>query len=165
MSPQRHVTPLLIVLLFASAFLLPALGGRFRVLTLHEVFAAVALAVAGGRRRTVQPDRDEHDRDTGGDDAYQRNLDTRPRTRRTGNRGTGRWTSINSTRSVRSPTYQAAPLKRKLFCRTFSDCTTGPRMGLVSGCYPLDPFYAAQPEAARIRSVRTDARTAAVIDK
>ena len=57
-----------------------------------------------------------------------------------------------------------APLKRASFCRTFSDCTTGPRMGLASGCYPLDPFYAARPEAARIRGVRTDARTA-VIDK
>ena len=29
-----------------------------------------------------------------------------------------------------------APLRRNAFCRTFSDCTTGPRMGLVSGCYP-----------------------------
>jgi 2,4-dienoyl-CoA reductase-like NADH-dependent reductase (Old Yellow Enzyme family) len=47
-----------------------------------------------------------------------------------------------------------APLKRAAFCRTFSDCTTGPRMGLVSGCYPLDKFYAARPEAAKIRGVR-----------
>jgi NADPH2 dehydrogenase len=46
------------------------------------------------------------------------------------------------------------PLKRAAFCRTFSDCTTGPRMGLVSGCYPLDKFYAARPEAAKIREVR-----------
>jgi 2,4-dienoyl-CoA reductase-like NADH-dependent reductase (Old Yellow Enzyme family) len=51
-----------------------------------------------------------------------------------------------------------APLKRSSFCRTFSDCTTGPRLGLVSGCYPLDPFYTARPEAIRIRSVRTDTR-------
>ena len=51
-----------------------------------------------------------------------------------------------------------APLKRALFCRTFSDCTTGPRMGLVSGCYPLDSFYAERPEAIRIRDVRTQAR-------
>ncbi len=29
--------------------------------------------------------------------------------------------------------------KRKRICRTFSDCTTGPRLGLVSGCYPLIP--------------------------
>jgi 2,4-dienoyl-CoA reductase-like NADH-dependent reductase (Old Yellow Enzyme family) len=47
------------------------------------------------------------------------------------------------------------PLKRASFCRTFSDCTTGPRLGLVSGCYPLDPFYAARDEAAQIRNVRT----------
>jgi 2,4-dienoyl-CoA reductase-like NADH-dependent reductase (Old Yellow Enzyme family) len=51
-----------------------------------------------------------------------------------------------------------APLKRASFCRTFSDCTTGPRLGLVSGCYPLDPFYTARPEAVRIRDVRTHAR-------
>jgi 2,4-dienoyl-CoA reductase-like NADH-dependent reductase (Old Yellow Enzyme family) len=38
------------------------------------------------------------------------------------------------------------PLARKRLCRTFSDCTTAPRNGLVSGCYPLDPFYRARPE-------------------
>ena len=48
-----------------------------------------------------------------------------------------------------------APLRRNRFCRTFSDCTTGPRLGLFSGCYPLDPFYAARPEAIKIRDVRT----------
>ena len=32
-------------------------------------------------------------------------------------------------------------IKRKLICRTFSDCTTAPRKGLPSGCYPLDPHY------------------------
>jgi 2,4-dienoyl-CoA reductase-like NADH-dependent reductase (Old Yellow Enzyme family) len=48
-----------------------------------------------------------------------------------------------------------SPLQRGSLCRTFSDCTTGPRMGLVSGCYPLDPFYADRPEAVRIRDVRT----------
>jgi 2,4-dienoyl-CoA reductase-like NADH-dependent reductase (Old Yellow Enzyme family) len=48
-----------------------------------------------------------------------------------------------------------AALKRGAFCRTFSDCTTGPRMGLVSGCYPLDPFYAGRPDAIQIRTVRT----------
>jgi 2,4-dienoyl-CoA reductase-like NADH-dependent reductase (Old Yellow Enzyme family) len=36
---------------------------------------------------------------------------------------------------------QGRPLDRKRFCRTFSDCTTGPRKGLPSGCYPLDEFY------------------------
>jgi NADPH2 dehydrogenase len=33
------------------------------------------------------------------------------------------------------------PLQRKRLCRTFSDCTTAPRGGMVSGCYPLDEFY------------------------
>ena len=50
------------------------------------------------------------------------------------------------------------PLRRASICRTFSDCTTGPRMGMVSGCYPLDPFYEARPEAARIRTVRVTSR-------
>jgi 2,4-dienoyl-CoA reductase-like NADH-dependent reductase (Old Yellow Enzyme family) len=48
-----------------------------------------------------------------------------------------------------------APMRRALLCRTFSDCTTGPRMGFVSGCYPLDPFYADKPEAKRVLEVRT----------
>jgi 2,4-dienoyl-CoA reductase-like NADH-dependent reductase (Old Yellow Enzyme family) len=42
-------------------------------------------------------------------------------------------------------TLAGAPLQRKRICRTFSDCTTGPRNGLVSGCYPLDDFYKAHP--------------------
>jgi NADPH2 dehydrogenase len=40
------------------------------------------------------------------------------------------------------------PLQRRRICRTFSDCTTAPRSGLVSGCYPLDDFYKKRPEAA-----------------
>ena len=45
----------------------------------------------------------------------------------------------------------AAAAAAQRICRTFSDCTTGPRMGLVSGCYPLDQFYTARPEAIQIR--------------
>jgi NADPH2 dehydrogenase len=45
-------------------------------------------------------------------------------------------------------------LRRKAICRTFSDCTTAPRNGMVSGCYPLDPFYASRPEAARVKQVK-----------
>jgi NADPH2 dehydrogenase len=37
-------------------------------------------------------------------------------------------------------------LARTQICRTLSDCTTAPRQGLVSGCYPYDPFYKALPE-------------------
>lgn len=36
--------------------------------------------------------------------------------------------------------------QRKKVCRTFSDCTSAPRQGFVSGCYPLDPFYKQRPE-------------------
>lgn len=38
-------------------------------------------------------------------------------------------------------------LDRRRICRTFSDCTNGPRQGLVSGCYPLDAHYRSQPQA------------------
>jgi 2,4-dienoyl-CoA reductase-like NADH-dependent reductase (Old Yellow Enzyme family) len=56
------------------------------------------------------------------------------------------------------------PLRRKSLCRTFSDCTTGPRLGLVSGCYPLDGFYESHPDGARLRAAKqkmrdVDART------
>ena len=46
------------------------------------------------------------------------------------------------------------PIKTKLLCRTFSDCTTAPRNGLVSGCYPLDKFYGTQPDAAPLKLVK-----------
>lgn len=38
-------------------------------------------------------------------------------------------------------TLAGRPLERKRICRTFSDCTTAPRNGLISGCYPLDTYY------------------------
>jgi 2,4-dienoyl-CoA reductase-like NADH-dependent reductase (Old Yellow Enzyme family) len=41
-------------------------------------------------------------------------------------------------------------LQRKRICRTFSDCTTAPRGGLISGCFPLDPFYKNRDEAAEL---------------
>jgi len=44
------------------------------------------------------------------------------------------------------------PLSRKKLCRTFSDCTTAPRMGLVSGCYPLDPLYRERPERGELEA-------------
>ncbi|MBK9140228.1 MAG: NADH:flavin oxidoreductase [Verrucomicrobia bacterium] len=42
----------------------------------------------------------------------------------------------------------------KLICRTFSDCTTAPRKGLISGCYPLDRYYADRPEARRLKELK-----------
>ncbi len=47
------------------------------------------------------------------------------------------------------------PLDRKRICRTFSDCTTAPRNGLISGCYPLDPFYKAHPEAKILQALQS----------
>ncbi|MFN8051479.1 MAG: NADH:flavin oxidoreductase [Acidimicrobiales bacterium] len=46
------------------------------------------------------------------------------------------------------------PLDRHLVCRTLSDCTTAPRNGLVSGCYPLDDFYKDRPERAELAIVK-----------
>jgi 2,4-dienoyl-CoA reductase-like NADH-dependent reductase (Old Yellow Enzyme family) len=46
------------------------------------------------------------------------------------------------------------PLQRKKICRTFSDCTSAPRTGLVSGCFPLDPFYVGHPDAERLRQAK-----------
>ena len=45
-------------------------------------------------------------------------------------------------------------LETRLICRTFSDCTTAPRNGLVSGCYPLDKFYTARPEFQRLKEIK-----------
>jgi hypothetical protein len=45
-------------------------------------------------------------------------------------------------------------LQRKRICRTFSDCTTAPRNGLVSGCYPLDEFYKQRPEAQQLDAIK-----------
>ncbi len=50
------------------------------------------------------------------------------------------------------------PLDRKRLCRTFSECTTGPRNRMVSGCYPLDPFYKARPEAKIVQELRRQTR-------
>jgi NADPH2 dehydrogenase len=46
------------------------------------------------------------------------------------------------------------PLVRRSICRTFSDCTTAPRNGMVSGCYPLDPFYRERPERVALAAAK-----------
>ncbi|MCH2105197.1 MAG: NADH:flavin oxidoreductase [Planctomycetes bacterium] len=47
-----------------------------------------------------------------------------------------------------------SPIDRRRICRTFSDCTTAPRNGQKSGCYPLDPYYRESPEAESISALR-----------
>ena len=46
---------------------------------------------------------------------------------------------------------------QKLICRTFSDCTTAPRNGMISGCYPLDKYYSAKPEFQQLKEVKQKA--------
>jgi len=45
-------------------------------------------------------------------------------------------------------------LQRQRICRTFSDCTTAPRHGLVSGCYPLDRHYKQLNEYAELKQIK-----------
>ena len=51
-------------------------------------------------------------------------------------------------------------LQKKRLCRTFSDCTTAPRNGLVSGCYPLDHHYKKSPQMVRLTQVKKAANLA-----
>ena len=48
-------------------------------------------------------------------------------------------------------------LEPRYVCRTFSDCTTAPRNGLISGCYPLDKFYTTKPEFQKLKEVKKSA--------
>jgi 2,4-dienoyl-CoA reductase-like NADH-dependent reductase (Old Yellow Enzyme family) len=52
-------------------------------------------------------------------------------------------------------------LDRQRICRTFSDCTTAPRNGMVSGCYPLDGFYRDRSERADIERIKREVRRGA----
>lgn len=45
-------------------------------------------------------------------------------------------------------------LKRAKICRTFSDCTTAPRNGMISGCFPLDHFYKQMPEYDQLKVLK-----------
>ena len=50
------------------------------------------------------------------------------------------------------------PVQRRMVCRTFSDCTTAPRNGLVSGCFPIDPFYKAHPQRVLLTKAKQSGR-------
>ncbi len=55
-------------------------------------------------------------------------------------------------------TLASGKMMRARICRTFSDCTTAPRNGLVSGCYPLDPVYKSMPEAEQLEQIKAKGR-------
>jgi NADPH2 dehydrogenase len=56
--------------------------------------------------------------------------------------------------NVLADAVERGTLEKKFICRTFSDCTTAPRNGLISGCYPLDKYYAAKPESQKLREIK-----------
>ena len=66
--------------------------------------------------------------------------------------GLGR--SVLSYPDFAADTLAGRALQRKRICRTFSDCTTAPRNGLISGCYPLDEHYKYLPEAKELDTIK-----------
>ena len=49
---------------------------------------------------------------------------------------------------------EGCEMQRKRVCRTFSDCTTAPRNGLPSGCYPLDEYYKDSGMAEKLKEAK-----------
>jgi len=47
-------------------------------------------------------------------------------------------------------------IQHKRVCRTFSDCTTAPRKGLPSGCYPLDSYYKSSELAQQLKVAKAE---------
>ncbi len=51
-------------------------------------------------------------------------------------------------------TLSGAEFQSKRICRTFSDCTTAPRNGIISGCYPLDDHYKNKPQFVELKNAK-----------
>jgi len=51
---------------------------------------------------------------------------------------------------------QGNEFQHKRVCRTFSDCTTAPRKGLPSGCYPLDSYYKSSALAEQFKVAKAN---------
>jgi 2,4-dienoyl-CoA reductase-like NADH-dependent reductase (Old Yellow Enzyme family) len=56
--------------------------------------------------------------------------------------------------SILADAVEKGTLATKSICRTFSDCTTAPRNGMISGCYPLDKYYSAKPEFQKLKEIK-----------
>jgi 2,4-dienoyl-CoA reductase-like NADH-dependent reductase (Old Yellow Enzyme family) len=54
-------------------------------------------------------------------------------------------------------------MDHKKICRTFSECTNGPRNGMISGCFPLDPFYKSKDEWTRLQDLKAELRRKAKV--
>jgi NADPH2 dehydrogenase len=55
-------------------------------------------------------------------------------------------------------TLDGKPMQTKRICRTFSDCTTAPRSGIISGCFPLDPYYKDSDENVALKIKKMEMR-------
>src|SRR5207248_1606329 len=60
-------------------------------------------------------------------------------------------------------TLRGGEFQTRRICRTFSDCTTALRNGLISGCFPLDPHYKESPEHEELKQKKQELRRALVI--
>ena len=49
---------------------------------------------------------------------------------------------------------ETGAIDKRRICRTFSDCTTAPRNGLPSGCYPFDDYYKYNEDAKRLKEIK-----------
>jgi 2,4-dienoyl-CoA reductase-like NADH-dependent reductase (Old Yellow Enzyme family) len=56
--------------------------------------------------------------------------------------------------TVLAEALETGALSTRSICRTFSDCTTAPRNGLISGCYPLDKYYSSKPEFQELKKIK-----------
>jgi len=56
--------------------------------------------------------------------------------------------------TILSDAIETGSLSPRSLCRTFSDCTTAPRNGLISGCYPLDKYYAGKPDFQKLKEIK-----------
>ena len=51
---------------------------------------------------------------------------------------------------------QTGQMQRRVICRTFSDCTTAPRNGMISGCFPR-LVYKEREEFPRLQALKKEA--------
>ncbi len=60
-------------------------------------------------------------------------------------------------------TLEGRDVNAKRICRTFSDCTTAPRNGIISGCYPLDPVYKEMGEHDELKAAKAALRKSLMV--
>jgi len=64
------------------------------------------------------------------------------------------------TRASSRNSLENGKLETKYICRTFSDCTTAPRNGIKSGCFPLDEYYRNSEAGEAVRKLKKEQKEA-----